>query len=290
MVCGLPRPRPRTARGPRRVPPAAVHRRATVRGRATREAAAAPPARHPRPTQQGVDPVGRGYPRASRRPPGMARAPRRAASSGPGPRARAAAAPVAGARQEQFDPRRSRPLRRRKGAHAALPQPRQHAFDVLAGAETVDPMVGAAARVERLIERADLHIVRRRRRSGRGSCRNRAGRAPAARSGRSRSGHANAAARSPRRRSTASRPPPAHDRRAAWRACGAARGSDARRSGRSGGQAVAACPTWWLSRFRVAATRCWAIPRTPRKIQKHSHATLLCRSRRTTRTFRKRHV
>ena len=65
----------------------------------------------------------------------------------------------AGARQEQFDPRRSRPLRRLEGARPALPQLRQHAFHMLAGTQAVDPVVGAAARVQRLIERADLHII-----------------------------------------------------------------------------------------------------------------------------------
>ncbi len=52
---------------------------------------------------------------------------------------------LAGAGQEQFDPRRAEALGSGKRAHAALPQSRQNTLDVLAGAKAVNPMVGAAA-------------------------------------------------------------------------------------------------------------------------------------------------
>ena len=55
---------------------------------------------------------------------------------------------IATARQEQLGARRPGLLRRRKCVHATQPQPGQHAFDVLAGPETVDPMVSATTGVQ----------------------------------------------------------------------------------------------------------------------------------------------
>ena len=72
--------------------------------------------------------------------------------------------------------------------------------------------------------------------------------------------------------------------------CGAPCG-DASRSGCSARQVAGACPAWLVSRCRVAATRCWAIPRTWRKIQKcPACRACVCRTSRTTRTFCKQHV
>ena len=84
------------------------------------------------------------------RPPQMVRAPHARHPPSPDPRAssRGTGSPV---RAGTVRPWRSRSLRRLERADAALPQFRQHALDMLAGAEPVDPVVGTATRVERLV-------------------------------------------------------------------------------------------------------------------------------------------
>jgi hypothetical protein len=67
---------------------------------------------------------------------------------------------VAGAAEEDLDPRRARRRRGPECAGAVLPSQRgEHALDMLAGAEPVDAMVDAAAGIAGAFEVADLNVV-----------------------------------------------------------------------------------------------------------------------------------
>ena len=66
---------------------------------------------------------------------------------------------VAVARHIEFDPPAALARGRGEGTLAAPAQGGQHALDVLAGAQAVDPMIRAAAGVEPFGEAADLDVV-----------------------------------------------------------------------------------------------------------------------------------